>query len=143
MNLPIPGLRSPSDLVGNLCYFGRMLDKIRLHLDGKLPESHIPSLGGGFDERCAHFLKISYRDLVDHVAAHRAAGDDELLAWTLNAGRRPDDEEVEIWNDFMRKRGWKDGASTRLAERKAQSGFTDRADIETMFQYIDADEGRF
>ena len=43
----------------------------------------------------------------------------------------------------MRKRGWKDEASAKLAERKAEGGFSDRADIETMFQYIDADEGRF
>ena len=43
----------------------------------------------------------------------------------------------------MTKRGWKDEASQRLGERKLESGFQDRADIETFFQYIDADEGRF
>ncbi len=143
MNSPIPGLRSPADRVNDLSYFGRMVDKIRLHLDGKLPEAFVSNLGSGFDERCVHFLKISYTELVDHVAAHRQASDNELFAWALNAGRHPDDEEIEIWNDFMRKRGWKDAASTRLADRKAESGFAARDDIETMFQYIDADEGRF
>ena len=43
----------------------------------------------------------------------------------------------------MRKRGWKDEATQRLNGRKAESGLQDRADIETVFQYIDADEGRF
>ena len=50
---------------------------------------------------------------------------------------------MEVWNGFMRKRGWKDEASQRLGERKAESGFQDRPEIETFFQYIDADEGRF
>ncbi len=143
MNSPIPGLRSPADRVGDLVYFGRMLDKIRLHLDGKLPEAFVANLGIGFDERCVHFLKISYTELVDHVAGHRHASDDELFAWALHTGRHPDNEEIEIWNEFMRKRGWKDEASARLNERKTEGGFADRDDIETMFQYIDADEGRF
>ena len=143
MNSNIPGLRSPADRVGGLIYFGRMLDKIRLHLDGRLPEDFVPNLGSGFDERCVHFLKISYRDLVDHLTEHRDATDDDLLEWALTSGRHPDEEEFEVWNEFMRKRGWKDEASGRLAERKVEGGFTDRHDIETMFQYIDADEGRF
>lgn len=142
MPSPIPGLRSPADRVGNLVYFGRMLDKIRLHRADKLPPDYVPNLGGGFDERCVHFLKISYRDLVDHVSEHGGAGDEDLLEWALNEGRRPDDEECEVWSEFMRKRGWNDAASARLKERKAESGFGDRAEIETFFQFIDADEGR-
>ena len=119
-----------------------MLDKIRLHLAGNLPGDYVPNLGGGFDERCVHFLKISYRDLVDRVTERREASDEELLEWALNAGRRPDDEECEVWSEFMRKRGWNDVASPRLKERKAEYGFADRSEIETFFQFIDADEGR-
>ncbi len=143
MSSIVPGLRSPADRVGGLIYFGRMLDKIRLHRDGRLPEEYRSNLGVGFDERCVHFLKLSYRDLVDHLTEHRDATDDELLQWAFNNGRRPDDEEIEVWSEFMRKRGWKDEGSARLEERKAEGGFAERRDIETMFQYIDADEGRF
>ncbi len=32
----VPGLRSPYAKVGRLVYFGRMLDKIRLHAAGRL-----------------------------------------------------------------------------------------------------------
>ncbi len=142
MNTPIPGLRSPADRVGSLIYFGRMLDKIRLHLAGKLPEEYVGNLGDGFDGRCVHLLQLSYRDLVDHMTEHRDASDEELLEWSLNAGRHPDDDEIEIWNEFLRKRGWKDAMTPRLEERKAAAGFADRADIETFFQFIDADEGR-
>ena len=141
MSATIPGLRSPADKVGGLVYFGRMIDKIRLHHAGKLPPDFVENLGGGFDERCIHFLRISYQDLVDRVNAGNDS-DENLLDWALNAGRHPDEEEIEIWSEFMRKRGWKDEGSPRLAQRKAEGGFADRADIETMFQYIDADEGR-
>jgi hypothetical protein len=49
---------------------------------------------------------------------------------------------MENWNEFMRKCGWKDVVSPILDRRKKESGLQDRADIETMFQYIDVDEGR-
>ncbi|HEX8313066.1 MAG TPA: DUF5069 domain-containing protein [Chthoniobacteraceae bacterium] len=60
----IPGLRSPSEKVGGLVYFGRMLDKIRLAAAGELPEGWQPARGtamkGSFDARCCNFLCIDY-----------------------------------------------------------------------------------
>ena len=49
-------LRSPSEKVGGLFYFGRMLDKIRLHAKGELPSDYHANLGKGFDEKCVKFL---------------------------------------------------------------------------------------
>lgn len=138
--MQVPQLRSPNELVEGLVHFGRMIDKIRLHQAGKLPEAYHPHLGRDFDGRCVHFLRVCYRKLVDRVA--EGLTDKELVRWAFNEGRRPDDEEIEVWNEFMRKRGWNDPASQRLAERKAENGWQDRADIQTSFQYIDADEGR-
>ena len=40
-------LRSPSEKVGGLFYFGRMLDKIRLHAKGELPSDYHANLGKG------------------------------------------------------------------------------------------------
>ena len=142
MNSPIPDLRSPADQVGSIVYFGRMLDKIRLHLAGKLPAEHVSNLGKGFDERCARLLRISYPELTDHLAAHRDASDDQLLEWSFTTGRRPEDDEIEIWNGFMLKRAWNDAMSARLEQVKGESGLGHRADIQTFFQLIDADEGR-
>jgi len=45
-------LRSPSEKIGGLFYFGRMLDKIRLHAKGELPSDYHANLGVGFDEKC-------------------------------------------------------------------------------------------
>jgi hypothetical protein len=40
----------------------------------------------------------------------------------------------------MRKRGWNDEASSRLVMRKKESGLENRDDVQTFFDYIDADE---
>ncbi len=133
-------LRSPAEKVGGIVYFGRMLDKIRVHAKGELPADYQPNLGKGFDGRCITFLGISYNDLVGQVKA--GGSDEEILDWCFEKGRKPSNEEIEVWNDFMRKRGWNDEAAETLARRKKESGFSDRIEIQTLFNYIDADEGR-
>jgi Domain of unknown function (DUF5069) len=83
---------------------------------------------------------VSYDDVVARV--REGGTDEEILQWAFAKGRKPSEEEVEIWNEFMRKCGWKDTISETLVRRKKESGLTERDDIETMFQFIDADEGR-
>jgi len=132
--------RSPKDQVGGLVYFGRLVDKIRLMKTGDLhPDLHA-NLGKGFDERCVDFLEVRYADIEARVA--EGLGDQEILAWCLKHGANPNAERIEIWNAFLLKRGWNDDVTEILLRRKRESGLEARADIETMFQYIDADEGR-
>jgi gluconokinase len=136
----VSGLRSPHEKTGGIVHFGRMLDKIRLLLAGKLPDEYRPNVGGGFDGFCCRFLWIEHPALVERVKA--GGTDDEILAWAFQQGRKPSDEEVLVWDEFMRKRGWNDELSERLVSRKAESGLSQRDDIVTFFDYIDADEGR-
>ena len=136
----IPNLRSPRAQVCGLVYFGRMLDKIRLHAEGKLPGDYIENLGVGFDGFCVRFLHIKYADLVARV--HAGGTDEELLAWCFEQGRKPNEEEVTIWNGFMSKRGWNDEMNPRLQQRLVENGLVGRTDIQTFFDFIDADEGR-
>ena len=63
----VPGLRSPYAKVGRLVYFGRMIDKIRLHARGTLPADYINNLGKAFDARCCTFLRVNYDELTAHV----------------------------------------------------------------------------
>jgi uncharacterized protein DUF5069 len=133
-------VRSPSEKTGGLFYFGRMLDKIRVHARGELPPDYQPNLGKGFDAKCCAFLHIDYNGLADRV--RKGATDEEALEWAFATGRRPTDEEITMWNEFMRKFGWRDHATEILERRKREAGMQDRAEIETMFQFIDADEGR-
>ena len=140
----IPGLRSPSAQVNGLVYFGRMLDKIRLAAAGKLPEGWQAMRGanmkGSFDWRCCQFLKIDYAAL-EAETLQGGKSDVELLDWAFQHGRHPDDLEIEVWNVFMSKRGWRDTGTQRLNERLAEIGLPPGT-VQTMFEFIDLDEGR-
>ncbi|HYE30165.1 MAG TPA: DUF5069 domain-containing protein [Methylomirabilota bacterium] len=139
----IPGLRSPSEQVKGLVYFGRMLDKIRLNAAGKLPEAwqaaRGPAMANSFDARCCRFLQVDYQAL--EAQTLKGGTDEEVLEWAFRAGRRPTDEEIEVWNAFMLKRGWRDAGTQRLQERLAEIGLPPGT-VETLFEFIDLDEGR-
>lgn len=120
-----------------------MLDKIRLHAEGRLPADYLEQLGnkpGMFDGRCVRFLHVDYDKLAERTLA--GGSDEEVLEWAFEQGRRPSEEEVEIWNAFMMKRGWRDVARERLIFRLHEAGFPTDGSVETMFDYIDKDEGR-
>ena len=139
----IPGLRSPFDQVKGVVYFGRMLDKIRIAAAGKLPEGwraeRGTSMTNSFDARCCRFLHIEYVALEKETL--KGGTDEELLAWVFKNGRQPSEDEIEIWNAFMTKRGWRDTGTQRLNERLAEIGLPPGT-VQTMFEFIDLDEGR-
>lgn len=139
----IPGLRSPSAQVGGVVYFGRMLDKIRLAAAGRLPEGWQPMRGavhGSFDWRCCRFLGIDYAALEAETLKGDQT-DEQLLEWACRHGRNPDNQEIEVWNAFMVKRGWRDAGTARLHERLAELRLPPGT-VQTMFEFIDLDEGR-
>ncbi|MFT8131031.1 DUF5069 domain-containing protein [Salmonella enterica] len=49
---------------------------------------------------------------------------------------------MEIWNTFMRKRGWKDPSSPGVEADKRAAGLRTRTDIVTWFDLFDVDEQR-
>ncbi len=71
----------------------------------------------------------------------KGGSDEELLAWAFANGRQPSEEEIEVWNAFMTKRGWRDAGTQRLNERLAEIGLPPGT-VQTMFEFIDLDEGR-
>lgn len=132
--------KSPHEKTGGIVYFGRMVEKIQLLAAGDLPPDLHANLGKGFDERCVDFLGVKYDALRDKVV--EGLNPQQALEWCFANGTRPTDEQIEVWNGFMSKRGWNDEVTELLARRKKESGFESRDEIQTMFQYIDADEGR-
>ena len=51
-------------------------------------------------------LGLPYERVKERVLA--GGSDDEVLAWALQEGRGPDEQDREVWNAFMLKRGWRD-----------------------------------
>ncbi len=132
--------RSPYEKLGGLFFFGRSIDKIRLKAKGELRADFYEMMGSGFDARLMNFLGLKYAAFAEYVQAGHT--DTEIAEWAFTNGRRLNDDEILIWNDFSSKRGWNDSASERLAQFKRESGCGDRTDLITLFQYMEVDEGR-
>ena len=139
----VPGLRTPYAKVGRLVYFGRMLDKIRLHARGQLPAVYQANLGDAqffvLDGRCCRFLGIKYADLRERALV--GATDEELIAWAHSHGTARTDEECHMWNRFLLKLGWRDERSAVLPQRIRESGLEGK-DVQTLIDHIEYDEGR-
>jgi len=139
----VPGLRSVYAKVGRLIYFGRMLDKLRLHHTGQLPEVYVANLGDHqanvLDGRCCRFLGIEYSELRERALA--GGTDEEILAFAHARGNPRTDEECHIWNRFILKLGWRDERSHVLPDRIRNSHLEGKP-IETIVDHIEFDEGR-
>jgi gluconokinase len=140
MSFPI---RSPYEKVSGIVLVARLIDKVRLHAAGKLPEGyHVGFIPGNrtFDDRFCRFLHITYESFTESVLA--GGTDEEILERCLAQGRRPDAEEIEVWNTFMMKRGWRDSGTPSLLRSKADAGLAHRDDLITFFELMDVEEGR-
>ena len=137
-NMPGFPPRSGYEKVGGLVMVGRTVDKIRLHQAGLLPADY--NLGNGLDGRLCRFLKIDYKRLCHRVS--EGGGDEDILQWCYQNGRKPDEEDIFVFNAFMEKRGWRDDVSHWVNEQKQKMGCPDRADIQTAFDVHDFDEHR-
>ncbi len=125
-----------------LIYLARMLDKIRLHAQGRLAPGYFVGVEDPtfFDARCTRFLGVNYDELAERTL--EGGSDEEILKWCFQRGRRPSEEEIEIWNAFILKRGWRDAGSEDLAAAKKKAGFGERDDIQTWVDLHDVEEGR-
>ena len=136
-------IRSPRHLTGGIVVFARVLDKIRLNAEGQLPAGyHLGVMAGNrtFDDRLCKFLGVDFNELSTRTLA--GGTDDEILDWCFTAGRRPDAEQIEVWNAFLTKRGWRDSGSAGLVKNKEEAGLGHRDDLLTYFDLMDVEEGR-
>jgi hypothetical protein len=117
-----------------------MLDKIRLHRAQQLPAEYIPNLGIGLDRQVCQFFEIVYPELVQRVTEE--GSDEEIIEWCFARWYRPREKDKEVWNEFMRKYGWHDKATPKLAQRIAESKLENVPDLFTFFDQINVDEGR-
>jgi hypothetical protein len=98
------------------------------------------NLGIGMDLWTCQFLGVDYADLAERVT--QGDSDEAALAWARQHGIERTEAETNWWRSYMLTRGFRDDLSQRLSERKAESGMSERADIQTFMDYIVADEER-
>ena len=67
--------------------------------------------------------------------------DGQVSDW-VKANVNKTDADKEALSTSLLSYGTEGALLERLIQRKAESGLQDRDDIQCMFQYIDADEGR-
>jgi hypothetical protein len=131
-------LRSPKEKLAGWVHLPRFIDKIRLNKEGKLPPDYQPNLGKGFDGYWLETTGVKFDDFVQIVAK----SDDQQIEQWVKSNVKKSAQEVEAYNQKILNRGRNDDVSERLKQRKKESGFENRDDIQTFVDYIDADEGR-
>lgn len=138
----VEGLRSPYDkTAGGLHHLGRMLDKIRLMLAGRLPDHFHPNygMGAGLDGHLCGFLNVEFKDIEARVK--EGGTDAEIVEWIFARGLRPTKMQARIWNEFSRKIGWNDVATRYLQGLKQEAGMAHLPHC-TSFDLIELSEER-
>jgi gluconokinase len=131
---------SPREEIAGTVYFSRLCSKARLHASGELHPDFHPNLGKAMDLWTCQFLHVDYEDLKKVILG--GASDLQALEWCWKNGVQPNEHELKWWNSFMRNVGFRDELSEKLLFRKQEAGWQDREDIQTFFDYLDADDGR-
>lgn len=134
--------KSPKETVRGMMYFARMLDKIRLHARGELGSDYHENLGKtrAADGMCCNFLRVDYATVRDRVL--QGGTDEEILDWCFEHGRAMNEADIKVWNGFISKLGWRDFASGHLERAKTEAGVADGAELMTIPDLIDFEEGR-
>jgi hypothetical protein len=133
--------RSPREVMDGWHYLPRYIDKIRLHLAGKLHDDYQENLGKGFDGKwlaAAGLTHEQFSTVVKHTIT-----DGEICDWVRQNVKRSPAEKDAHWADVLSRPLANDPAAiARLQKRKQESHLEHRDDLKTFVDYIDADEKR-
>jgi hypothetical protein len=133
--------RSPRETMDGWSYLPRYIDKIRLHLAGKLHADYQENFGGGFDALWLKYAGVTHEQMLGVVGS--AITDGEVCDWVRRNVKKPAADKAAHARDiFSRPHADNAEAVARLKMRKEQSGLGRRDDLKTFVDYIDADEKR-
>jgi hypothetical protein len=147
-------LRSPREKLGGYVILPRLIDKVRLHQKGVLPEDYLPNLlrmpdpENGlfpFDGRFLLFAGIDPEALRKAILS--SSDDQAVIRWIEETATPHDDEEKERWSDSA-TRDFPEPTPERIASRtRLFPGLSERIGSQTLgcanpFDLIDYDEGR-
>ncbi len=132
--------RSPREGMAGWVYLPRFVDKVRLHLAGKLHPDYQENLTKGFDGAWLKAAGVAAEQFI--AVVKDSLTDGEVCDWVRKNVQKTEAEKA-AFRDFILNRG-RDGdeIKARLQRRKMESGLSYRDDIQTFVDYIDADEKR-
>lgn len=133
--------RSPREMMCGWVYLPRFIDKIRLHLAGKLHPDYQENFTKGFDGAWLKASGVQAQTVIDVVK--NSITDGEVADWIAGNVKKTEAEK-KAFNEFVLNRGRENDEAirSRLAMRKKEAGFENRDEIQTFVDYIDADEKR-
>ena len=133
--------RSPRETMDGWHYLPRYIDKIRLHLAGKLHSDYQENLGKAFDGMWLQAAGITHEQMVGVVK--KSITDGEVCDWVRQNVKRTQAEKDAHWRDVSsRPKPGDEAANARLKMRKEQCGGAHRDDVKTFVDVIDLDEKR-
>jgi hypothetical protein len=133
--------RSPRETMDGWHYLPRYVDKIRLHLAGKLPADYQENLGNAFDGMWLKVAGLTHEQFVAIVK--NSLTDGEVCDWVRKNVKRTAAEKNAHWQDILSRPLANDEAAlARLKLRKEQAGIAHRDDIKCFVDMLDADEKR-
>ena len=133
--------RSPRETMDGWSYLPRYIDKIRLHLAGKLHSDYMENLGKGFDGMWLKAADVTHEQMIEVVK--NSTTDGEVCDWVRRNVKKSATEKSAFWQDVLsRPLPGDEAANARLKMRKEQAGITHRDDIKCFVDMLDADEKR-
>ena len=133
--------RSPRETMCGWMHLPRYIDKIRLHLAGRLHPDYQPNYGKGFDGSWLKAAGLTHEQFVEVVK--NTITDGEVADWVHQNVRKSDPDKNAHANGMLNYPKADDAeGQARLKMRKEQAGLTHRAEITCFVDFIDADEKR-
>lgn len=133
--------RSPRESMCGWMHLPRYIDKIRLHLAGRLHEDYQPNFGKGFDDMWLSAAGVAHHDFIEVVRSTLCDG--QIADWVArNCKASQAEKEAHAARMFDYPKAGDETAQERLRLRKSQAGLAHRDDIKLFIDFIDADEHR-
>lgn len=119
----------------------RYIDKIRLHLAGKLHADYQTNLGKGFDGLWLQYAGVTHDQMVEVVK--NSVSDGEVCDWVhKNVKKSAAEKAAHAQDQLARPKAGDAVAQERFHTRLKESDLEHRTDLKTFVDYIDADEKR-
>ncbi len=135
--------RSPRETMDGWPHLPRYVDKIRLHLAGKLHADYQQNYGTrGFDKSWLEAAGVTHAQMVEVVK--QSITDGEVSDWVKRHVKKTAADKMNFLQSMLNYPPLDDAEGiARLKLRKEQANLTHRDDIKNFVDFIDADEQRF